>query len=220
MGRYQTAAPHFKEWAEGLSQSADPLSHVAVDEILFIEDTETETKSDNKRYMELKKIPEFVEDALGAHFGVARKAYAVIIYRLNCSNLDNETMIAHLAEQLLKIPDEGRSLNQPDVRTFAVLAAALGYNWKQRLQEKLPNLLTERPKGWPARLVQMTMDSMPKQDGAGPVPDDNDAPDEPGQTRNDDGRQPAEPFVKKDNVVNFPGAQPLASTGTDNPTPE
>lgn len=152
--RFSTAAPHFKEWAEALVQSAEPLRHVVVEEIMFLEDTETETKSDTKKYMELKKIPEFVEDFLGRHFGVTRKAYAVIIYRLNCGALDNAAMVAHLAEQLLKIPDEGRGLVQPDIKTFTPLAKALGFNWKEKIQQALPNLLNEKLPGWPARAIQ------------------------------------------------------------------
>lgn len=242
MGRYQQAAPHFQEWAEGLVQSAEPLSHVAIDELLFIEDTETETKSDAKKYMELKRIPEFVEDALGAHHGVTRKAYAVIIYRLNCANLDNETMIAHLAEQLLKIPAEGRGLEKPDIITFEPLAKALGYNWKQRLQEKLPNLLTDRPKGWPARQVQASLELAPKAppgpDGIPPetvaaltqqgITDDTlssplvqEAVQEAAAVKatkeaESDDWQPEQPYATKDNVI--PMRRPTGTDGPDVPS--
>lgn len=202
--RFSLAAPHFAEWAEALNQSAEPLKHIAVDEILFLEDTETETKSDNKRYMELKRIPEWCEDFLGQNFGTPRKAYAVLIYRLNCGSLDNNAMLAHLTEQLLKIPDEGKGLNQPDIKTFEPLARALGYNWKQKIQEKLPNLLEEKLPGWPARQVQMTVDDAlaakreqvaeDAQEIAGAGLDDGDTPP-------DDGWQPEAPYVAPpDNV--------------------
>lgn len=218
--RFTTAAPLFKEWAEALIQSAEPLRHVAIDEIMFLEDGETETKSDNKKYMELKKIPEFVEDFLGQHFGVTRKAYAVIVYRLNCGALDNEAMIAHLAEQLLKIPDEGRGLQQPDIKTFGVLAKALGYDWKNRVQEHLPNLIADRPKGWPARQVQLTVEQalQAKRDQVAEAMAtiDNLVPDEPPATPPPDDWQPEQPYVEKAKVLQFPDKQQAhAPTGTD-----
>lgn len=227
--RYGLAAPHFKEWAEALTQSAAPLSHVAVDEILFVEDTETETKSDSKKYMELKRIPEFTEDFLGQQFGVARKGFALIIYRLNCGALDQEQMLARLYEELWKIPDEGKALRKLDVHTCSDLANAqgFGHNWKHKVREKLPNLLKDRPKGWPAKQVQTSLfeGTKPPSTTQNP-PAEVAAASEPAQSAagadappNEDEIpwQPVEVYVVPDNVVQFPGGEskPAAATGTE-----
>lgn len=159
--RYQIAAPHFKEWADSLIFTLNDLTHVRTEEILFIEDSETETKSENKKYMDMKRIPEFVEDFLGQHFGgVPRKAFAVIIYRLNINALDTEALLFHLAEQLMKIPAEGKGLIKPDVNTFDTLARIGGHNWKDRIQEKLPHLLKELPPGYAPPPRQVTLDEL------------------------------------------------------------
>lgn len=207
--RFSKAGPLFEDWAQELVETYEELSHVAVDEILFVEDTETETKSDAKKYMEIKRVPEWCEDLLGQHFGVARKGFAVIIYKLNCGALDSEAMIAHLAEQLLKIPQEGKALEKPDVVTFDPLAKALGYNWKQKVREKLPHLLKDRIPGWPARQVQATLETLPEasEDAA-----DNSPPAPPA----DDWMPPAPYVAKPDNLVQFPGGHAQqAPTGTD-----
>lgn len=220
--RFNPAPPHFADWATDLVFALDALSHVAVDEVLFIEDSETETKSDNKKYMELKRIPEFVEDFLGQHFGTPRKAYAVIIYRLNIGSLEPETMLAHLAEQLLKIPEEGKGLVKPDISTFEVLAEALGYNWKQKIREKLPNLLDDLPPGYKPASKQVTLDELA---GEGEEIISQAAVDHArvdtlvaagAEAPPADNWQPAKPYVAPDNVTQlFPTRfTPVPATGT------
>lgn len=143
-------------WAQraGMIAANLGLHHVNVNDIVFIEDVDTEDKPERpleeRRYFTLRKIPDYLED-------VCRASYVMVVYRLNLNRPNEQFAAAALADELLKVPEGGGGLVKPEIRTHKALAHVLGSaQWRLQSPEFFAGLDLTQP--LPGSSVQQTLE--------------------------------------------------------------
>lgn len=133
---------HYRPIAEALCKKHEELKHVPVNNILFLDDVETEKKSKGKYVLaEIGKIPakwsEVIEQTTGFYFELV-----LTVYRENTSHLSREQKIALIYHELRHIRDtaKGLVLVGHDIEDWREMHDKLGPNWSSTHAD-MPDLL-------------------------------------------------------------------------------
>ena len=129
----------YRPVATALVKKYKEISHVVVNNILFIEDTEgTKKKQGRTIFAQIGLIPEKWDDVIyqltGKRFG-----YMMEIYKINIAMMSREQVYALIYHELRHIDTDG-SIKGHDIEDWTNMIEKLGVDWGST-RAGIPNLL-------------------------------------------------------------------------------
>lgn len=140
VGKYKISES-YRPIARALIKKYEELKHIAVDSILFVEDTETIKKNKGQIvFAQISTISEkwsdIVYQATGQTFD-----YLMEIYKLNIMQMSREQIIALIYHELRHIGADGKIIDH-EINDWTNMIEKLGIDWNST-QGSIPNLLAE-----------------------------------------------------------------------------
>lgn len=131
----------YRPIAQALVKKFDEISHVMVNNILFVEDQISIKKKAGKTiFAQVSKIPEKWDDIIyqitGRHFD-----YMMEIYKFNIINMSREQIYALIYHELRHIGTDGKMVDH-EINDWVNMVEKLGMNWNTT-RAPIPDLLDE-----------------------------------------------------------------------------
>jgi len=131
----------YRPIAQALVKKFDEISHVVVNNILFVEDqVSTKKKAGKTIFAQISKVPEKWDDIIyqitGRHFD-----YMMEIYKFNIINMSREQIYALIYHELRHIGTDGKMVDH-EINDWINMVEKLGMNWNTT-RAPIPDLLDE-----------------------------------------------------------------------------
>lgn len=127
--------------AAALIKKYPELKHIAVNSILFVEDTESVKKSKGKTvFAQISQIPEKWSDIVYQAHGKPFD-YLMEIYKINLYQMSQEQVIALIYHELRHIGTDGKIIDH-DINDWTNMVEKLGADWNVT-KGSIPNLLED-----------------------------------------------------------------------------
>lgn len=129
----------YRPIAQALVKKFDEISHVVVNNILFVEDqVSTKKKAGKTIFAQISKVPEKWDDIIyqitGRHFD-----HMMEIYKINIFQMSQEQVFALIYHELRHIGADGE-IKGHDIEDWTNMIEKLGADWNVTLAS-IPNLL-------------------------------------------------------------------------------
>lgn len=129
----------YRPVAQALIKKYKEIKHIIVNEILFIEDTESKKKKNGQIvFAQIGLIPDKWDDVIyqltGRRFG-----YMMEIYKLNISMMSREQIYALIYHELRHIDRDGKLVGH-DIEDWINMIEKLGADWGST-RASIPNIL-------------------------------------------------------------------------------
>jgi len=129
----------YRPIAQALVKKYEELKHIAIDSILFVEDTESAKKNKGQIvFAQISAIPEkwsdIVYQAAGQPFD-----YLLEVFKINIAMMSREQVVALIYHELRHIGKDGKIKNH-DIEDWTNMVEKLGVDWNVT-QGSIPNLL-------------------------------------------------------------------------------
>jgi hypothetical protein len=131
----------YRPIAQALVKKFDEISHVMVNNVLFVEDQiSTKKKAGKTIFAQVSKVPEKWDDIIyqitGRHFD-----YMMEIYKINIFQMSREQIYALIYHELRHIDTDGE-IKGHDIEDWTNMIEKLGADWNVT-RNGIPNLLDE-----------------------------------------------------------------------------
>jgi predicted metallopeptidase len=129
----------YRPIAQALVNKYSELEHINVDNILFIENTETRKKKNNSLvFAQISLMQEKWKDII---YQITEQNYTHIleIFKLNTLMMSREQIIALIYHELRHIGKDGSIINH-DIEDWANMIEKLGVDWS-KYEADIPNIL-------------------------------------------------------------------------------
>ncbi len=131
----------YRPIAKALVDKYEELKHVAVDGILFVENTETKKKNNGKFvFAQIGTISEKWSDMVYQMTGETF-VYLLEVYKENTAMMSREQIVALIYHELRHIGKDGKLKNH-DIEDWANMVEKLGVDWNSTLGS-IPDLLAD-----------------------------------------------------------------------------
>lgn len=131
----------YRPIAQALVKKYEELKHIAVDSILFVEDTESVKKAKGQIiFAQIGTIPEKWSDIVYQTSGQPFD-YLMEIYKLNTMQMSREQIVALIYHELRHIGADGKIIDH-EINDWTNMIEKLGIDWNST-QGSIPNLLAE-----------------------------------------------------------------------------
>jgi len=131
----------YRPIAQALVKKYEELKHIAIDSILFVEDTESAKKNKGQIvFAQISAIPEKWSDIVYQTSGQLFD-YLMEIYRINIMQMSQEQVIALIYHELRHIGTDG-SLKGHDIEDWTNMVEKLGADWNST-RGSIPDLLAD-----------------------------------------------------------------------------
>lgn len=140
VGKYKISES-YRPIARALIKKYEKLKHIAVDSILFVEDTETIKKNKGQIvFAQISAIPEKWSDIVYQATGQPLD-YLLEVFKINTAMMSREQIIALIYHELRHISGDG-SLKGHDIEDWTNMVEKLGLDWANT-KGSIPNLLDD-----------------------------------------------------------------------------
>ncbi|MTI82612.1 MAG: hypothetical protein FH756_01675 [Firmicutes bacterium] len=131
----------YRPIAQALVERYPELGHIAVKDILFVDDMESTGKHKDKyKFAQISKVPEkwhqIIYQMTGKSFG-----FMMEFFKRNIESTSREQVIALVYHELRHIDIDGE-LKSHDIEDWANMHYKLGFNWAET-KRRIPNLLDD-----------------------------------------------------------------------------
>lgn len=131
----------YRPIAQALVKKYEELKHIAVESILFIEDTESAKKSNGQIiFAQIGAIPEKWSDIVYQTSGQPFD-YLMEIFKINTAMMSREQIIALIYHELRHIGEDGK-IKSHDIEDWTNMVEKLGLDWGST-RASIPNLLAD-----------------------------------------------------------------------------
>ena len=131
----------YRPIAKALTEKYEELSHISVNNILFIENTNTaKKKSGSAIFAQIGTIPEKWEEIIYQTTG-KKFYYMMEIFKVNVFAMSREQIVALIYHELRHIGPDGKLIGH-DIEDWSNMVEKLGVNWGTTFAS-IPDLLDE-----------------------------------------------------------------------------
>lgn len=131
----------YRPIAAALIEKYPELNHIAVESILFVEDTESAKKNKGQIvFAQISAIPEKWSDIVYQASGQPFE-YLLEVFKINTAMMSREQIIALIYHELRHIATDG-SLKGHDIEDWTNMVEKLGVNWNVT-KGSIPDLLAD-----------------------------------------------------------------------------